>query len=436
MQELLGHRVLESEPGLPAWLEVTRAVGGHGRLVHIVRVPSTFVDVALADLLLDACPLSWGDGYFVIPCRPCVPVRALLARGREEGGDLPVDVAVFVVAELARTVARLHRGHYRLPAAGALAHTRIGLDGSVALWAFHGCPRRVHDQVHDRVSDVRTDVFELGCALWTMLASEHEVIPPEVMRTEEPPSFSRLPGALLKVLRSALDVDADFRPNGADELALALDAIVAQGGVSVTAGFPRQGDAARSDQAIAPEGGRAATAALVRGLFPERAAQEAASVEQVTLDVDLGAPVYTPPVPPAPTPPRGFKMPRLPPPPPALRQTTMVTTRLWLLSGARASLELVRDDTAPHRIITNVSATVAAEVARGLGGRLPTQEEWLELAGGRVLGEATGLGEWATTTTTTVPGFVVCRCPPRGAAPIVTPGADAAVDVGFRLVFD
>ena len=291
----------------------------------------------------------------------------------------------------------------------------------------------------DAAGDLRSDVFLLGGLLWMVLTGAHPFVRADLLSSldmlrhaELPPLTRDLPAPLVRLMRSALALDPDERPQTADAFARSLSLFV--------------------DPAV----GRTSTAALARGLFPNTAEINAAFAEEVAL-VDVAA------------------LSR--PPPDEITQELLVPdaqlrSRCWLpQAGLGAERRLVSnrdlvefliavgrpapwgnpcfDEAVADRPATMVSAALAAEVAAFFGGRLPSDEEWSALARGGGFGVPTrhGIGqlclvwEWTTTAPAGRDGFVVRGGPWRNREERALVDnrsweTEAALDVGFRIVFD
>ncbi|MDP2340736.1 MAG: hypothetical protein Q8O67_07255 [Deltaproteobacteria bacterium] len=474
-------------------LQVWRALDPTLGLVHLLLPKNGLVDTLCVTPLVGE-PLSLSPTHLMLPYRPGVSLLDVLAQGQMQGGELPVEAAVFVVVELARTVARLHAIGRRAPGSGLAQYTRVGFDGGTALWAFGNC--RVHrppgapdddddgydnrigifsmadlmrmvpreeataPEEIDALGDLRSDVFILGGLLWMVLTGAHPFARSnllqslDVLRAAELPPLGRdLPAPLVRLLRSALALDPAARPQSADAFARSL------------ALFVDDND------------GRAATAALVRGLFPNSAEMDTAFAEEAAL-VDVAALITAPPPPPPPerriTPTVITGIGVSPPPPPTLLPVpllpTLEATRVWLPRGGVAAdirlvtngdvVEFLRvhqrpappgfegaDPQVRDQPATMVSAALAAEVALFRGGRLPTEDEWTQLARGGGLGVASVVGVielcqvWEWTTTPARQGFVVRGGPwrnreERGLVDNRSWEDEAAPDLGFRVVLD
>ena len=163
------------------------------------------------------------------------------------GASLPIAMALFIAAEVARGLAALHA----LPTARGpgLVHDNLSpeailvtAEGTVVVSSLIRCPVRksdLHwltpDHLHDAPVDHRTDLFALGMVLYTMLTGHHiledatqggelrlaalqrfTASPPSGLRRDVPPQLDRiveraLARPLLQRYQHAAELERDLR---------------------------------------------------------------------------------------------------------------------------------------------------------------------------------------------------------------------------------
>lgn len=421
------------EPPVSVWRAVV-----DGALVH-------FFDAQSA---VDG-PVRWGcfpeatliGSGFHVPYRGGVFLPDALAQGLVEGGEVPVEVALHVVLGVARITARLEEQH--IVGHHFAEEVRVGFDGSVGVWpalslplVFAGLPdddgltarnlapdeplgpprrrRRLPvapgspEEAAGELVGPRSDVFVLAGLLWTVLGGSHpftretrRATIDALRRAELPPLSRPLPPPVQRLLRAALSLEPRARPADAAAFAAQLALFV-------------DDDASQ------------ATAAFLRGLFPSAWQADRTFVEEAF--VVAGDKANAPPV----------------------QRTLLVRNRdvaAFCQATGRATPAAADSVNNEDRPATLIDPDFAADIAAWLGGRIPGDREWSELArgGGLDVKSYAGVSDlclcWEWTSTPWRRGRVV-----RGGAwrnrverPLVDNRSweDAAsIDVGVRVIFD
>jgi predicted ATPase/serine/threonine protein kinase len=189
-------------------------------------------------------------------------LRELLKRVREQEGEVPVDVAVYIAVEVARGLEYAHQAtdaqgrHLQIVHRDVSPHnvlvTRTGevklIDFGVAKAANKSVhtatgilkgkfPYMAPEQAHARPVDARTDVFALGIVLWEMLTGRYlfrgktDAVTLRLVRECMVPAPSSLredvPEALDKVVLKALRKDPKDRYATAAAFREALEGVLA-----------------------------------------------------------------------------------------------------------------------------------------------------------------------------------------------------------------
>jgi hypothetical protein len=507
--ESLGRRgrfwLLRALEPVPAWgLEPLAAFGAvdhnHGEVVTLVAHPAAPVPARgrwLSDVVVEAGArlervdaggtADARDRFVVVPWSGGVSLSALLAQGAAQGGALDVEVAVALVLAAARGVAAVRGAGVEGPLWPVGDRLHVGFDGRAALWAFFGPPMDEEadpDDFEDRIGifpgvgalydqgpigvitpswvmhraipraddtaaeearheprDARSDVFVLGALAWLALtgASPFEranlLSSLDALRAADLPSLWRtIPAPLERLLRSTLAGDPDRRPANpatlAQMLALFVDEEDARQSVAAVARslFPLAArdadDFAEQARMWMPDTPAPSTTTTMLQTVVSRTQQQRSSTATA-----MATPVRVPGLP-------------LRASPSLVRNGDVVA---WQISTGVTVVD--RRASAPTLPALGLSPADAFSVARFLGGRLPTDDEWSVLAdGGRVdVPSRCGVEElcrcWEWTSTPHRDGYLV-----RGGAwrnrewaPIVDNRSwedTASDDVGFRIVFD
>lgn len=460
-----------------------------GELVHLV-VPAADddgVDGAIVNALFDDARIEPGPSI-VVPFSPGVFFFDLIAQGAAEGGELPVEAAVFIARAVARRLERLRPLPRRRANGGLAERVRVTFDGDVALWlfstdetylaldddfyddrigvlprarpdrqayagderalfvvdpddepgviavvpyAYRGRRRAPDDEAASPeeasggLGDDRSDVFVVGGLLWMALTGAHPFVRDNLLD-----SLGALRAASLPPLSRSLP----------DRLRAVLERALA---LAPAARYATPGDfAAALDEFVDDDAGRAAVAALTRGLFPQSFADGRAFVEEASV-VDIHA------VPG----PRSSKPPgRVAVPGHALTVSTHLVTQAQVLAWA-ADEEVTLPPGFPIDLLQAQRPAMllpwwmALRVAEWLGGRLPSDAEFSAYAAGGATGVDSSCGVvdlclcWEWTSTPVRSGHVVRGGPWRNReehALVDNKSWDdeAAPDIGFRVVFD
>ncbi len=466
-----------------------RARSDHdGSVVHVV-VPGAgdgAIDGLNAGLAVDDARVEPGPSI-VFPYAPGVFLLDLIAQGANEGGELPVEAAVFIVREVARRLERTRLQPRRRVNGGLVERVRVGFDGGVGLWIFSGEDVVVHaledddDDYNDRIGifrgedlrayairvenddddagviavipalmggrrnapddeaaspeeaaggpgDDRSDVFVIGGLLWMALTGVHPFVRDNLLDSLgalRAASLPPLPRVLPDGLRGVLQKALDLSP---------------------AARFGTAGDLAFAlDEFVDDDAGRAAVSALTRGLFPQAFADDSAFVEEA-LVVDIHAVPGALSTKPA----ARVRVPGVPGT--ALDVSTHLVTQAQVIAwadddGVTLPPGFPIDLEHAHRPAMLLPQWMARRVAAWLGGRLPTDAEFSAYAAGGATGVDSRCGVvdlclcWEWTVNEARNGHVVRGGPwrnreERGLVDNRSWDDEAAPDIGFRVVFD
>ncbi len=391
------------------------------------------------------------------PYMPGVRLSEIAAQSRELDGTIATEVAVYVVAEVARARAALRGYAQQLPI--TTSNVRVGFDGALQLFV-----QREYDANFDTIigvinheplweprtlahestllpehalpdlaahgdGDARADVFVLASMLHFLLEGAHPFAAEslqatlERLRSGKPNSLTR--AAAPKALSAALNV------------ALARDPRERYGGAATFADV--------ISDAVDVTGARAALAGLASSLFPETRAEQRMFVEEAgvaSLDGTLEISPF------------GWVDDRRV----VIALHELAGRPLWvderLVTNAELAAWLKRAPVRPEPNLDHsvwslpalaaepavvVSPRVAAAYAASEGGRIATEAEWNFFAAAGVR-DLTRVWEW-TSTPAKKGGFIVRGGPWRNRT---DPGRVdnrsyedvAAPDVGFRIVYE